>query len=318
MLSDAGPRPLVALIGPTASGKSALAMALARNYPAEIVSCDSVQVYRGFDAGSAKPSLVERTEIPHHLIDVATAEDEYSAADYSRDARRAVHEIAGRRKLPVVVGGTGFYLAALLEGLPAGPGRQEELRARLEERALRRPQSLHRILSRLDPASARRIHPHNLRKLIRAIEVCLTGRAAMAQVLQSGRKPLEGFGVLSIGLDPRRDLLYERINRRTREMFEGGLVEEVGRHVANGVHPGAKPMLSVGYRQALAVIRGELPVELAIADAAQKTRHYARRQWTWFRHRPGIYWVAGFGDERHIKHRVFEEVTAFLKNFAFL
>src|SRR5579863_5921700 len=215
----------IVLLGPTGSGKTALSLALAQQFHGEIVSCDSVAVYRGMDLGTAKPTPAERALVPHHLIDVTDPDQPFTAGAYSRAARVALHEIAGRGHLPIVTGGTGLYLRALTEGLFAGPQRQEGLRARLRRSRQKHGERwLHRVLTRIDPASAARIHANDTPKLIRAIEVCLAGRRPLSQVMS--RDPLTGFRLLRIGLNPPRATLYERLNQRCAEMFAAGLVQE--------------------------------------------------------------------------------------------
>ncbi len=212
---------LVVLLGPTASGKTALSLALAEKFAGEIVNCDSVAIYRAFDIGTAKPSVAERARAPHHLFDFVEPSGYMTAGEYARLARRELAEIASQSHLPIIVGGTGLYLRALLEGLFLGPQRSEELRERLRERVAQRDSShLHRILRRLDPAAAERIHSNDIPKLIRAIEVCLASRRKMTELWQQGREPLRGFRILRFGLDPDRTALYERINRRAAQMFE--------------------------------------------------------------------------------------------------
>ncbi|HEY4049399.1 MAG TPA: tRNA (adenosine(37)-N6)-dimethylallyltransferase MiaA [Acidobacteriaceae bacterium] len=293
---------LVVLLGPTASGKTNLSLALARKFHAEIVSCDSVAVYRGLQIGAAKPSAEERREIPHHLIDVVSPQEPYSAGDYSRAAREAIRDIAGRGKLPIVTGGTGLYLRALLAGLFAGPRRSESLRSRLRERAERRgAEYVHRILTRLDPLSAARIHANDLPKVIRAIEVSLAGRQPMSEAWQAGRDPLTGYSTLRIGLDPAREQLYARINARAGAMFAAGLIEETETILATyGIADNDRlpqALWSLGYRQALECLRGQLTLEQAIAAAGQGHRNYAKRQLTWFRREPDVHWLQGFGDD---------------------
>ncbi|MFP5237798.1 MAG: tRNA (adenosine(37)-N6)-dimethylallyltransferase MiaA [Acidobacteriota bacterium] len=285
---------VVILLGPTGSGKTALSLELARRFGGEIVSCDSVAVYRGMDVGSAKPSREEQAAAPHHLIDVADPDEAFTAGEYSRRARAALREIAGRGRLPIVTGGTGLYLRALTEGLFAGPQRHEELRARLRRSGERRGSGwLHRVLARLDRASAERIHANDLPKVIRAIEVCLAGRRPMSEVL--ARDPLTGFRLLRIGLNPPRQALYARLNERCAAMFAAGLVEETRGLVAR--YGRVKALDSLGYRQALAVMDGELDLPQAVAAAQQGHRKYAKRQLTWFRREPEVRWVEGFGDE---------------------
>jgi tRNA dimethylallyltransferase len=282
------------IAGPTGSGKSALALDAAVRLGGEIVNCDSLQLYRGFDIGTAKLPVSERRSIPHHLIDVLEAHQVYSAGDYARDARPVLDQIVGRGHLPIVTGGTGFYLGALLNGLPALPPRDEVLRARLAEREAGRPGSLHRLLGRLDPSSAARIHLRDVQKTTRALEVCLLTRGTIPPAALS--EPLTGYTVLKLGLDPPRAELYSRLDCRTRDMFRGGLIEEVRALLDSGLSGEEKPFESVGYKQALACVRGNLTVEDAIASTALETRQYAKRQWTWFRRDPQMIWLSGFGD----------------------
>ncbi len=289
----------ILLLGPTGSGKTALSLALGERFGGEIVSCDSVAVYRGMDLGTAKPSPAEQARLPHHLIDVADPDQPFTAGDYSRQARAALGEIAGRGKLPIVTGGTGLYLRALTEGLFAGPAREEGLRERLRRSADRRPAGwLHRVLARLDPASAARIHANDAPKLIRAIEICLAGQKPLSEVLDDrllARDPLTGFRLLRIGLNPPRRPLYDRLNRRASAMFADGLVEET-RSLLERFGP-VKALDSLGYRQALALLAGTLSAEEAIEAAQQGHRNYAKRQLTWFRREPEVHWIEAFGDE---------------------
>jgi tRNA dimethylallyltransferase len=294
----------VILLGPTASGKTALSLALAERFNGEIVSCDSVAVYRGMEQGTAKPTREERERIPHHLIDVTTPDKAFTAGEYSRLARAALREIAARGRLPIVTGGTGLYLRALTEGLFAGPARQESLRARLQSKAQKHGSAawLHRLLTRLDPASAARIHANDTPKLVRAIEVCVAARKPLSTLLQDqGKNPLAGFRLLRIGLDPPRQALppreglYDRINARCAAMFARGLVEETRGLLAR--YGAVKAFDSLGYRQACRVLDGTLREEAAIAAAQQAHRNYAKRQMTWFRREPEVHWINGFGDE---------------------
>ena len=252
---------LLVILGPTGSGKSSLAIELAQKFAGEVVSCDSVAVYRDFEIGTAKPTLQERGLARHHLLDVADPGETFTAGEYARQARAAIADIVARRKLPIVVGGTGLYLRALLEGLFPGPQRSEDLRERLRDKAsLRGSEYLHKILSRLDSASAAQIHPNDTPKLIRAIEVCLAGRQPMSALWkQRGRDPLLGYRILRIGLNPDREQLYARINQRALDMFERGLVEETRALLEK--YPqlaSATPFTSLGYKQAVQHIRGEL------------------------------------------------------------
>jgi len=297
---------LPVIIGPTASGKSALAMRLAETFGnAEIVSCDSVAVFRDFEIGTAKPSRVDRARIPHHLIDVASPVDVFTAGDYARLARKAITEISERGHVAIVAGGTGLYLRALLQGLFAGPERSEELRSRLRIREEERgPEYLHRILKKLDVTSAEKIHANDKAKVIRAIEVCLTARKKITELWKSPGEPLSGFQILRIGLQPERQLLYDRINQRCAKMWQEGLVEETRallvRYSELASDPEKfrqSPFISLGYRQAVQCIRGELTSEQALATMQQAHRNYAKRQMTWFRKEPNVRWLAAFGEE---------------------
>ncbi len=300
------PHPLLAIVGPTGSGKSDLGLSLAERLNGEIVNCDSIQIYRGFDIGSAKIPTVLRRGIPHHLIDIADPHEAFTAGDYARRARAALNGIASRGRVPIVVGGTGFYLRALFDGLFPGPARDETLRARLAARDRARPGSLHRILSRLDPPTAARIHVHDVNKTIRALEVCLLARRPLSYLFEQGRDPLRGFHVSKIGLNPPRDALYARLDLRFSRMIGNGLLDEVRQLLASGISTAAKPFESLGYKQALAVVRGEVSLEQAIASAQMETRRYAKRQMTWFRREPDVAWLTGFGDNPEVQHRVFE------------
>lgn len=307
MTSSSQPEPLlVVILGPTAAGKSSLAIELARQFAGEIVSCDSVAVYRHFEIGTAKPAREDRARVPHHLLDVAEPDEAFTAGEYSRRARAVIDEIAQRGKLPIVVGGTGLYLRALLEGLFPGPQRSEELRERLRERAATKGSPyLHRILGRLDDAAAAKIHANDAPKLIRAIEVCLASRSRMSELWQQrGRDTLTGFCILRIGLNPNRQQLYERINRRARQMFESGLVNEteslIGRY---GQQKSVTALDSHGYKQASQLLRGELTREQAITATQQSHRNYAKRQMTWFRREPDVVWLEGLGDDLAIVER---------------
>jgi tRNA dimethylallyltransferase len=300
---------LIVILGPTASGKTGLSLRLAERFQGEIVSCDSVAVYREFEIGTAKPTQKERERVPHRLIDVAAPTGLVTAGDYSRLARQAIQEINARGHLPIVVGGTGLYLRALLEGLFAGPPRSEELRARLRARGEERgPQYLHKLLRRLDPQAARSIHSNDVAKVIRALEVSITSRAPMTEMWQEGREPLRGFRILRIGLNPDREALYARINARAKEMFSTGLIDEA--RVLLARYPTARPLTSLGYKQAIQHLRGELTLEEAIMAAQQGHRNYAKRQITWFRREPGVEWFAGFGSDPEMQRAIEEWIAA--------
>jgi tRNA dimethylallyltransferase len=302
---------LVVILGPTASGKTALSLTLAKRFDGEIVNCDSVAMYREFDIGTAKPSSSERAQAPHHLFDYVEPTKDVTAGEYARQAREVLEGIKLRHRLPIVVGGTGLYLRALLEGLFPGPQRSEELRERLRERAAESgSQYLHRILIRLDREAAGKVHANDAPKLIRAIEVCLASKEKMSELWQQGREPLWGFRIVRLGLDPDRAALYERINRRAVRMFDAGLVEET-KVLIDRYGASARPLASLGYRQATQLLRGEISREQAIQAAQQGHRNYAKRQMTWFRREPDVTWLKGFGDDQTVQQDAVDRVQAF-------
>ncbi len=284
------PPGLIAVVGPTASGKSALALDLARSRNGEIVSCDSLQVFRGLDIGSAKPTAAERDLVPHHLIDVADPDADFSAAEYARQARTVIRAIAARGRVPMVVGGTGLYLRALLTGLFSGPARDEAFRGRVEAMAARFGRvRIHRWLWRVDPDAAARIEPNDLVRSVRALEVYAATRRPISQHHVAPADPLEGFAVRVFGLDLERGLLRRRIEARADAMLCAGLLDEVrgllGRYPAE-----LRPFRAIGYRQAVAVVRGELDLATARRDMVTATMQYAKRQRTWFRHQADVEW----------------------------
>ena len=265
---------------------------------------------REFEIGTAKPSAAERAKAPHHLLDVVEPTGFITAGEYARQARAALNDIKSRCHLPIVVGGTGLYLSALLHGLFPGPQRSEELRERLRERSVKKGEGhLHGVLRRLDPQAAARIHANDEPKLIRAIEVSLAARQPMTEQWKLGRDPLPGFRILRIGLNPERELLYARINQRAARMFDEGLIEETRRLLA-AYGDSARALASLGYKQAAQFVRGELTREAAIAAAQQAHRNYAKRQLTWFRREPDVQWLPGFGDDRKIETQAASLVRA--------
>ncbi len=301
------------MLGPTASGKTALSLVLAERFCGEIVNCDSVAMYREFEIGTAKPGAAERARAPHHLLDFVNPVSYITAGEYAREARKVIAEISSRGHLPIVVGGTGLYLRALLEGLFPGPQRTEELRERLRERAATRNSDyLHRILRRLDRAAAEKIHANDTPKLIRGIEVCLASRQKMTDLWQQGRDPLRGFRILRLGLDPERNALYDRINQRAQQMFDDGLIEET-QSLLLKYGTSARPLASLGYKQAVQFIRGEITREQGLQAAQQAHRNYAKRQLTWFRREPEVKWLNGFGDDPTIQLHAIEAVDAVVK-----
>jgi tRNA dimethylallyltransferase len=294
---------LLVVLGPTASGKTALSVALAERLRGEIVNCDSVAMYREFEIGTAKPSPAERARAPHHLLDFVDPTGYVTAGEYARLARKALTEIKSRGNLPIVVGGTGLYLRALLDGLFPGPQRSEELRGRLRQRVEQNgPAYLHRLLRRFDSDAAEKIHANDIPKLIRAIEVCLASRQKMTEMWKQGRDPLTGFRILRLGLNPDRDELYARINQRAERMFESGLVEETEQLLAK-YGDAARPLSSLGYKQAVQLLSGEIGRKTALQAAQQAHRNYAKRQMTWFRREPQVVWLEGFGEYALIEQR---------------
>jgi len=282
---------------------------LAERFHGEIVNCDSVAMYREFEIGTAKPTPAERARVPHHLLDFVEPSNYITAGEYARQARQVLGQIKGRGALPIVAGGTGLYLRALLEGLFAGPQRYEELRQRLRERAEENGAGyLHRILSRLDSAAAAKIHAHDTPKLLRAIEVCLASRTKMSELWKQGRDPLQGWRIVRLGLDPDRNVLYDRINQRAQRMFDGGLVEET-RSLLEKYGTAARPLAALGYKQAAALVRGEIDRKTAVQTAQQAHRNYAKRQMTWFRHEPDVIWISGFGDDTWVQSEAIRKIA---------
>ena len=302
--------PLIVVVGPTASGKSALAVALAKAIQAEIIACDSTQLYRGVSIGTAKPSVEERQGVVHHLIDVLDAAEAATAGGYRDFALAVLGNMRARGRLPILTVGTGLYMRALLEGLADLPLRSEELRERLRASAGKRgAMHLHRVLRRMDAETAARIAPTDEQKLIRAIEVCILTRKPISEVHRAGRKPLEGWRTLKIGLVPSREMLYQRIDARTDAMIEAGWLAEVRGLLAAGIAENAKIFDFIGYREMLGVLRGDVTMENARAAIQLATRHYAKRQMTWFRKDKSIRWFAGPGDDAGLQREVFEWVT---------
>jgi len=299
--------PLVAVVGPTASGKSALGVCLAERFDGEVAACDSTQLYRGFDIGTAKPSPIERRDIPHHLIDVLDPTEEATAGGYRHLALSVLENLRRRKRLPVLTVGTGLYLRALLEGLADVPKRSEELRERLRGTAKGHPPGyLQRVLKRLDPEAALKIAPADEQKLIRAIEVCVLARKPISEVHRAGRTPLEGWRVVKLGLMPPSEKLHERIRARTDAMLEQGWLGEVQALLESGLNEDAKPFDFIGYRELRAVLRGEITLEEARGAIQQATRQYAKRQLTWFRKEKSLRWFAGFGDDATLQADVFQ------------
>jgi tRNA dimethylallyltransferase len=311
MNSENANLPFVAVIGPTASGKSALGFWLAQQLGGEVVACDSTQLYRGFDLGTAKPSPAERRAIPHHLIDVLGPEAAATAGGYRQMAIAVLDDLRRRACLPIFTVGTGLYLRALLEGLADVPQRSEELRERLRRSSNEHaPGHLHRILQRLDAQAAQKISPADHQKLIRAIEVCLLAKLPLTELYKSGRAPLQGWRVLKIGLAPDRQALYARIHERTQAMLANGWLEEVRSLLQTGLPENAKPFDFIGYRELRAVTQARMTIDEAREAIQQATRRYAKRQLTWFRRESAVHWLAGFGGQ----HSVQQDALSWLKS----
>jgi tRNA dimethylallyltransferase len=284
---------------------------LAERLNGEVIACDSTQLYRGFDIGTAKPAAEERHGIAHHLLDVLDGTEEATAGGYRERAIEVLRDLRERKKLPILTAGTGLYLRGLLEGLAELPQRSEELRARLRASATEHaPGYLHRLLRRLDRASGEKIASADEQKLLRAIEVCLLLKRRLSEVHQGGRARLEGWRAVKIGLMPARDALYERVNARTETMLARGWLEEVRGLVESGMPEKAKAFGFIGYRELRCVLRGEMTLAGARAAIQQATRRYAKRQMTWFRKEAGVHWLTGFGDDARIQKEVLAKVRA--------
>jgi tRNA dimethylallyltransferase len=311
MNSQNSSRPLVAVVGPTASGKSALGVWLAEQLGGEVVACDSTQLYRGFDVGTAKPTLAERRGIPHHLLDVLGPQDAATAGGYRQMALAVLTDLRSRARLPVFTVGTGLYLRGLLEGLADVPQRSDELRERLRHTAREHgPGHLHRILARLDGEAAQNISAADEQKLIRAIEVCLLAKTPLTKLHRSGRAPLQGWRVLKIGLAPDREALYARIHARTDAMLANGWLEEVRSLRDKDMAKNVKPFDFIGYRELREVLQGRFTMAEARSAIQQATRRYAKRQITWFRRESAVHWLAGFGDQANVQ----KDALAWLKS----
>jgi tRNA dimethylallyltransferase len=294
--------PLLAIVGPTASGKSALGIFLAKEFGGEVVACDSTQLYRGFNIGTAKPTAAERASVTHHLLDILDPSEESTAGGYRERAIAVLNDLCARNRLPVFTVGTGLYLRALLDGLADLPLRSEEIRERLRASAKEHGAGhLHEMLARLDAQAATRISPADEQKLIRAIEICLLAQKPLSEVHRAGRTPLTGWRILKIGLQPDREALVQRVHSRTDSMLQSGWLDEVSRLIASGMPEDAKPFNFIGYCELRAHLRGELSFEAARSAIQQGTRQYAKRQQTWFRREANVHWLTGFGDDPQIQ-----------------
>lgn len=288
---------LIVILGPTASGKSALGIRLAEQFRGEIVVCDSTQVYRHFDIGTAKVPVAEQHGIPHHLVDLVEPQDIFTAGEYRQRALTVLEDLRRCGKVPILTAGTGLYLRALLEGLADAPTRSEELRDRMRRMAqFRGPTHLHRILARLDPSTGARIAPRDTQKVIRALEMRVLAGKPVGEIHRSGRSPLVGYQIAKIGLLPPRAALYARIHSRIEAMLAAGWIEEVRRLLSSGIPADAKPFQFIGYAQLRAHLEAGLGSEAATKQIQQATRRFAKRQITWFRKEPCVHWIPEFGD----------------------
>jgi len=303
---------LIAVLGPTATGKSALGIALAERFNGEIINCDSTAVYRGFDIGTDKVPIDQRRGIAHHLIDIADPTDEYTAAQFARDAAAAVADIHARGKLPILVGGTGFYYRALTRGLFPGPGKDAELRARLERIAERKGvETLHRMVSRVDPESGARIQARDLKRLVRALEVYLQTGKPLTRHFAETVSPLPAdVRIGAVALRMPAPWLAERLARRVDEQFEAGLIDEINGLLAAGVPRGARPFGGLVYRQAMEYLNRVRDEASTRALIAQENRKYARRQLIWFRKEPNLVWFDGPGTNAEVQDSVIRELAA--------
>ncbi|HTM32618.1 MAG TPA: tRNA (adenosine(37)-N6)-dimethylallyltransferase MiaA [Vicinamibacterales bacterium] len=300
-------KPLLAVLGPTATGKSALGIAIAERVGGEIINCDSTAVFRGFDIGTDKVPASERRGIPHHLVDIVPPEADYNAADFARDAARAVREIQARGRVPILVGGTGFYFRALTRGLFPGPAKDEALRSRLDALAARHgTERVHRLLSRVDSASAARILPRDRKRIVRALEVYFqTGQPLTAHFAKTVSALDPDVDVVAVAIQVPMDVLVPRLARRVDQQFEAGLLEEMRRNLAAGVPRTARPFTGLVYRQALEHLDGVRGADETRALIVQENRRYARRQLIWFRKEPNLMWFQGPGESLDTQARVF-------------
>lgn len=302
---------LIVILGPTASGKSALGIPMAQQTGGEILVCDSTQVYRRFDIGTAKVPFAGQQGIPHHLVDLVEPAEVFTAGDFRRYALEVLEDLRRRGRTPILTAGTGLYLRALLDGLAEAPRRSEELRDRLRRHArLRGGKYLHRLLARLDPATAVRIAPGDAQKIIRAIEIRVFSKKSVAEIHAAGREPLEGYEILKIGLNPPREALYAHIHARIGTMLASGWLEEIRNLIATGIPGDAKPFQFIGYSELREHLEGRLSREQAVEKIQQATRNFAKRQLTWFRREPEVHWFPGFGNDPQILRSALAFVSA--------
>ena len=311
MDSSNTPKPIYAIAGPTASGKTALAVELSLRVEGEIVNFDSVQIYKGIEIATAKPTEEEKRGVPHHLIDYVDPRVNYTAADWATDAVATINEIESRGKTPILVGGTGFYLKTLRQPLFESPTTDEKLRQRLRLIKQRRgPEHLHRMLQRVDDESASRLQPRDYPRVMRGLEVYFqTGERLSVQQPNRAEPPEFASRIRLFVLSPPRDELYEKINRRTEQHFNAGLIDEVKRLLADGVPETSNALGAHGYRRVCEYLRDERTLESAIEKTKQDVRNYAKRQLTWFRREPDAIWLGGFGDEREAIDALISRLT---------
>jgi tRNA dimethylallyltransferase len=307
-------KPAIAVVGPTGSGKTRLAIALAIRFPGEIVSCDALQVYKHMDIGTAKATAAEKNLVAHHMLDLRDPNEDFSAGDYQRLARQALDQISGRGRLPFVVGGTGFYLRALIDGLFEGPGRFEELRRRMRRIVSRKGSGiLHRALDRVDPESAARIAENDAERTIRAYEMYLISGKTMNWWQEQPRDALKGYRWLKIGIDFPRDQLYTNIEQRVDEMFARGFLNEV-RQLLERFPRESNAFKAIGYRQVAEHLEGGLTFEQALEETKRESRRYAKRQLTWFRSDRDIFWLDGQSGAEALQHRAADLLSHFLND----
>lgn len=289
---------LIVILGPTASGKSTLAIHLAERFGGEVLACDSTQVYRHFDIGTGKVPREQQRGIPHHLVDIVEPHEVFTAGEYRRRATEVLEDVTKRGKQPIMTAGTGLYLRGLLEGLAEAPERSEELRARLRQHLNRfGPEYIHRLLRKLDPEAAAKIAPRDAQKAIRAIEICVLSGERVTKLLRKGRVGLAGYAVTKFGLAPSRDAVYTRIDLRVQQMLDAGWVAEVKRLMEMGIPASVKPFSFLGYSHLRQHLEGGMELKAAIHEIQQTTRRYAKRQITWFRKESEVHWLQWLGDD---------------------
>ena len=316
MSRDRSANPVIAVVGPTASGKSVLGIELALRLNGEIINCDSVQVYRDIQIATAKVPSEERQGIPHHLIDFVPPEINYTAGEWAREAAAKIDEIEARGKVPLLVGGTGFYLRSLRQPLFQSPRTDDALRQRLSKiRERHGAEHLHSLLARIDPAAAKSLFPRDWPRVQRALEVYLQTGVSIADQKETRPEAHESSKRLRLlALNPPRSELYDRINQRTESHFEAGLVNEVKALLDRGVSPKSNALGAHGYRRVVEYLQGQRDLESAIEQTKLDVRHYAKRQLTWFRHEQGVEWFSGFGEEKWVLESAMEAIKGQLRS----